>query len=366
MTNQSIDNQPHITQPNQRMQILDILRGFAIFGILAVNITTFILPNHDFIHMNLDASAWYDQFALWFNSAFTEGKFYILFSFLFGIGFSVQLNSLNKKGGDIWSFYPRRLAILFVIGLLHSLLWWGDVLRLYALLGLVLLFLRNVSIPYLLTLSALCLGFSVVVSAFPNVFGGEQMPNANSVLSSIPFALIHMGPTAFALFLLGRVVGQIGFFEHLPKHIAILKKLILIGLIVSISLKLMNYFLITPNSWQATLPKTLADMALTSVYIAILCLLSLSLNYQRFLKPIANVGQMALTNYVMQTLICVGLFKLFGLEGKLQSGALLLLTLAIFVAQMLFSTWWLNRFKYGALEWLWRSLTFGKRQAFLK
>lgn len=97
MVSSSLATQPHITQPNQRMQILDILRGFAIFGILAVNITTFILPNHDFIHMNLDASAWYDKFALWFNNHFTEGKFYILFSFLFGIGFSVQLNSLNKK-----------------------------------------------------------------------------------------------------------------------------------------------------------------------------------------------------------------------------------------------------------------------------
>ncbi len=366
MATTTLTHQPFITQPNQRMQILDILRGFAIFGILAVNITTFILPNHDFMYMNLNASAWYDQLALWFNSAFTEGKFYILFSFLFGIGFSVQLNSLQKKGGDIWSFYPRRLAILFVIGLIHSLLWWGDVLRLYAMLGLALLLLRNASIGYLLTLSALCLGFSVVVTAHPNVFGGEQMPNADSVLSSIPFALIHMGPTAFALFLLGRAVGQIGFFEHLVAKTAILKKMIIIELAMSIGLKLIIHFWIMPNSWQEVLPKTLSDMALTSVYIGVLCLLSLNLTYQKLLKPMANVGQMALTNYVMQTLICVGLFKLFDLEGQLQSGALLLLTIIIFVAQMLFSTWWLNCFKYGALEWAWRSLTFGKRQAFLK
>ncbi len=81
MVSSSLTAQPHITQSNQRMQILDILRGFAIFGILSVNITTFILPNHDFIHMNLDASAWYDQFALWFNHHLPKVNFIFYFRF---------------------------------------------------------------------------------------------------------------------------------------------------------------------------------------------------------------------------------------------------------------------------------------------
>jgi uncharacterized protein len=124
---------------------LDILRGFAVFGILAVNIMAFSLPNHDFSQMvkSSEPIKWYDQLALWFNEYFTEGKFYIIFSFLFGLGFSVQLARAETKGSNIMSFYPRRLLILLGIGILHSFFWWGDVLRIYALLGFVLLAFRK-------------------------------------------------------------------------------------------------------------------------------------------------------------------------------------------------------------------------------
>ena len=354
------------TKANERIEILDILRGFAIFGILAVNITTFVLPNHDFSMMNFSDSQWCNQLALWFNKWFTEGKFYILFSFLFGIGFSVQLNRMTQKDVDIFAFYPRRLAILFVIGVLHSFLWWGDVLRLYAILGMGLLLLRKLSVAKLLLLSALFLGLSAVVSAFPQIFGGENIPNADSVWYSIPFALIHMGPTAFALFLLGRVVGMMGFFDRLHKHTCTLKKMMVIGLVAWGFLQLALHFVIQPNAWQAVIAKTLSDMEFTSVYVAVLCLMSLNVKTAHLLKPIANVGRMALTNYVMQTLICVAFFKLFALEGKVESANLLLMTVIIYALQMWLSGYWLSRFHYGLLEWVWRSLTLGQRQGLVK
>lgn len=355
-----------ITPAAERIRILDILRGFAVFGILAVNITTFVLPNHDFAQMDFGSQAWYDRWAMAFNEYFTEGKFYILFSFLFGIGFSVQLSAAERKGADIFSFYPRRLLILFAIGVLHSFLWWGDVLRLYAVLGLALLLLHKMSVRALLVLSALSLMLSVLVAALPQWFGGENMPNADSVFYSLPFSIIHMGPTAFALFLLGRVAGKTGFFANLPAHTDTLKKMMAGGLVVWLLLKAAAYLGVNTDSWQGTLPRTLGDMALTSVYIAVLCLLFQQGRYQKWLAPIGAVGQTALTNYVMQTLVCVVLFQGLNWQGKVGSAQLLLMTLVIYGGQMLFSTWWLKHFQYGLLEWLWRSFTFGRIQPLKK
>lgn len=346
----------------ERIHILDILRGFAVFGILAVNITSFALPNHDFAQMNFSTEHWYDAFAFWFNAQFTEGKFYIIFSFLFGIGFSVQMARAEAKETNIISFYPCRLLILFGIGVLHSFLWWGDVLRLYAILGIVLLVLRGFSVKSLLILSFVCLLFSGVVAEFPSVFGGDKMPNADDVFSSIPFSLIHMGPTALALFLLGRVVGKIRFFENLSEKKSLLKKILVFGILISLGLKAVINFFAEENSGMGTILKTLSDISFSAFYIAVLCLFSLAPLSLKFIKPMANVGRMALTNYVMQTLICVAFFRFLNLERKIESSLLLVMTFIIYFVQMAYSSWWLGRFRYGLLEWIWRSLTYMKIQ----
>lgn len=360
-------NQIHfITAPSERITILDSLRGFAVFGILAVNITAFALPNHDLNLMNMNAVTWYDNVALWFNNLLTEGKFYVLFSFLFGVGFSVQFASIQKKGGNLWSFYPRRLAILFGLGLLHSLLWWGDVLRLYALLGFGLLLCQDLSVRSLLVLAVAFLGLSGVLSFFPNLTGNIKSPTSDDVLLSLLFALVHMAPTAFALFLLGRVAGKMGFFANLPQYRHRLKPIIAWAFGVWAVLNLGVYALGGMNNPVATLPKTLSDIAMTTMYVAMLCLIYLNHRTKHLLNPLTNVGRMALTNYVAQTLICVAFFKGFNLEGKVGAGWLLLMTFVIYGMQAVLSTWWLGRFRYGVLEWLWRSMTFGKLQPLAK
>ncbi|MDO4450414.1 MAG: DUF418 domain-containing protein [Moraxella sp.] len=358
--------QAPITQPKDRLAILDSIRGFAIFGILVVNMMAFALPKHDLNLMNFTSTAWYDSIAMWFSTHFFEGKFYILFSFLFGIGFSVQLESAIKKGVNLWSFYPRRLLILFVIGVLHAYFWWGDVLRLYAILGLGLLLLKDLSIKYLLILAGLFLGLSGLVSAFPYIFGEFDSPNADDVWRSLLFSLIQMAPTAFALFLLGRVVGKLNFFNQLKNKVSLLKSFIIIAFIIWAVLKLALYLWVEPYSTIETLPKTLNDMAFTAIYMGILCLLSVNDKIAHYLNPLAKVGQMALTNYVMHTLMCVLFFKLAGLTGQLQMGALFLLSVGIFAIQLMYSHYWLKWFNYGLLEWVWRSLTFGKVQKLVK
>lgn len=362
-----LKNPPNLSVlPNERLQILDSLRGLAVFGILFVNITAFSLPNHELNLMNFNSSAWYDVFAVWLNTHFFEGKFYILFSFLFGIGFSVQLESAMKKNVNLWSFYPKRLFILFLIGLVHSYFWWGDVLRLYAILGFLLLLLKDWSVKALLILSALCLGLAGVIGLFPDIFVEVNSSQSNSIVLSLLLALSQMAPTAFALFLLGRVAGKLRFFNELNNKKILILKIMVIAILIFISLKWLLWAVITPYSPLETLPKTLSDMAMTSIYIGIFCLLSVNNKTAYYLKSLANVGKMALTNYIMQTVICVLFFKLTGLTNQLQMGVLLLLSVVIFMAQMIYSHYWLKYCNYGLLEWVWRSLTYGKKQPLLK
>lgn len=356
-----------ITAPNDRIAILDCWRGFAIFGILLVNIITFSTINHDFEQMAFNSTLWYDTLASKISSLFFESKFYIIFSFLFGIGFSVQIESLAKKGVNINRFYIKRLAILFIIGLIHSMFWWGDVLRLYAILGLGLLLCRHLSVKALLALSALLLILAQMIAIFPNLFGEFTSPKASdTIFKTLYFALIQMAPTAFSLFLLGRVVGKIGLLKNLADKKSLMKKVIIIGLIIWASLTGILALLSDPYNPIATLPKNLSDMALSSVYLAVLGLLLVYDKFALFTQSLANVGKLALTNYVCHTVICVFIFQGLNYQGNLQMGGLFAIALLIFIGQMVFSNFWVKRFNYGLLEWLWRSLTIGKWQILVK
>ncbi|MBK9933260.1 MAG: DUF418 domain-containing protein [Cytophagaceae bacterium] len=351
---------------NERIYILDILRGFAVFGILAVNIMAFSMPNHDFSQMilNQETADWYDQLALGFNKYFTEGKFFIIFSFLFGLGFSVQLTRAGAKGNNILSFYPRRLLILLGFGILHSLFWWGDVLRIYAILGFVLLAFRKWSNQWLLTLAVLCIFSSGIVAGFPNLFGDGIGSPSDGILKSIFFGLKHMGTSIMGVFFLGRIVGRLRVFEKLPQYKGLFLKVIIFGLIVSAGLRVIAFIFTTEPGGTETLLKGFSDMALSAVYVCTLSILSLRPNIGKYLNSLGYIGRMALTNYMVQTIICVSFFRIFDLEGKVNAAWLLLMTFLIYRLQLLYSRWWLTRFKYGPLEWLWRSLTFGEMQSF--
>lgn len=357
---------------SERIHILDILRGFAIFGILSVNIMSFAHPDNDLKNLHFGVSSadelqWYNQLVFWVNQYFTEGKFYILFSFLFGMGFSVQMARAELKGNNILSFYPRRLLLLFAIGLLHSILWWGDVLRLYAILGFGLLAIRKFSNKTLLILAVLSFSFSGIVSAFPEIFGDDQTEMRNGiagVLDSLMMGIVQMGPMAMAMFLLGRVMGRVGFFSNLSERKRTFRKTIVFGLVISVALRLIVNYIIGEQFALQTIFTNLSDIAMTSFYVSILSLLSMKLNPPKILAQMASVGRMALTNYLLQTVICIAFFKLFGLENQLQNALLLLITIVLYALQMWFSKCWLGRFHYGVIEWLWRSLTYGKMQSF--
>jgi uncharacterized protein len=333
---------------------------------------------------------WHDELAEKLMLFFAEGKFYTIFSFLFGLGFSVQLARAEAKGKDVRSFYPRRLWVLFGLGILHTvLLWIGDILRLYALLGFALLAFRKRSNRTLIIWAGifLALGY-LVLGLLGGPQGGEagEMPidivamarqayNGDSLLAVIIFQFfsgvisfliifLTQGGTVMALFLLGLLAGRTKFFENLPEHRASFQKMVLLGLLIGLAFN--SLFVFVENNWIATLGFTIGAPALAAVYISGLSLLSLKERGAKLLAPISKVGRMALSNYVLQSLVCSLIFNGYGLGlyEKVGAAGQWGIVFAIYLCQLPLSAWWLSHFQFGPLEWLWRSLTYKQRQPF--
>lgn len=380
------------TRPSEeRIAALDTLRGFAIFGILVVNILLFGTP------YDVYDGVWtqpLDLVAAGFMLAFAEGKFYPVFSFLFGLGFMLQMDSAVRRGTDFVPFFIRRMLILFAFGMGHALLFSHfDILAVYALLGLVLLALRNAPNAVLLGLAlvSLALPFGVRLlggldyaalgftgysdaerlaiyqqGSFASIFVARFTDLAEYYLSVIEVSAGKI----FAMFLLGAWVGRQGYLQYPAQH----RRLLLLGLglggIIGISGGLI-YAVTTLSGWEAdhrlfslALRVYLAasDLALASFYIVGVTLLCQQAAWQQRLAPLADVGRMALTNYISQSVIATTLFYGYGLGlfGQLGPAALLLIAMLIYGFQVGFSRWWLRHFRMGPLEWLWRSISYGK------
>lgn len=374
-------------QQSERIHILDILRGFAIFGILAVNIGGFAAPIFLPGYTPPAAATRLDALAHNLVLILAEGKFYTIFAFLFGLGFSVQLARAETKGRDIRSFYPRRLVVLFIIGVLHSILFWtGDILRLYALLGFVLLLFRRRSNRTLLVWAGVFYALSfVLIALFGGPTGsGTAIPGYDlvgmargfytgpsyldvvvfqAILSPFTFVflLLAQGASVMALFLLGLLAGRAGVFEHLPENRPLWRRGLWMGLAAGVA---GGALLLTDSPWLTSLGYTLSGPGLAAVYICGLSLLSLRAAGARLLSPLGAVGRMALTNYVLQSVICTLLFGgfAFGLYERVGAAGLLAITALIYAAQIPLSNWWLRRYRFGPLEWVWRSLTYRQRQ----
>ncbi|NJL04220.1 MAG: DUF418 domain-containing protein [Chloroflexaceae bacterium] len=385
-------NKPTAARPTEeRITALDTLRGFAIFGILVVNILLFGTP------YDVYDGVWtqpLDLVAAGFMLAFAEGKFYPVFSFLFGLGFMLQMDSAARRGTNFVPFFIRRMLILFGFGLVHALLFSHfDILAVYALLGLVLLALRNAPNPVLLGLAlfSLALPFGVRLlggldyaalgftgysdaerlaiyqqGSFASIFVARLTDLAEYYLSVIEVSAGKI----FAMFLLGAWVGRQGYLQYPTQHRRLLLVVLWGGAIIGISGGLI-YAVTTLSGWEAAsrllslglrLYLAASDLALAAFYIVGVTLLCQHAAWQQRLAPLADVGRMALTNYIGQSVLATTIFYGYGLGlfGQFGAAMLLLLAVVIFALQVIFSRWWLQHFRMGPLEWLWRSLSYGK------
>ena len=247
-------------QPEERIVVLDVLRGFALLGILTVNLPGAASSGYAWAAGLDPFPAWWDKAAEWIVNTFFSGKFNSIFSFLFGLGFTIQLTRASESGANLRSVYLRRIGILFAIGVAHALLVWnGDVLHMYALLGLVLLAIRRVSdrTVFALVLAALLLpGARSAYSAItqePWPFPRESMParyeeetriyRSGTYAEQVGLRSRQMtevyglttqlrGPVMFYSSLLltmlfGFYVGRRRIIQDLPRHTAWIKRVML-------------------------------------------------------------------------------------------------------------------------------------------
>ncbi len=396
----TIDSQTVATigPAQQRITTLDVLRGFAIFGILIVNLLWFSGVRSFAMNAELQWTSFGNRVVLWLIQFFAEGKFFSMFSFLFGLGFAMQMERAEARGAPFASFFRRRMLILLLIGVAHALLLSaGDILVSYALLGFVLLLFRKRSNNTLLIAAGICLllPLLIVIASGPpppvtpetESYYGPGAQEIARIYSTGTFLEVvrHRASEAtgylfgaafsqayhiFAMFLVGLYAHRIALFQNISMYLPLLRNVLWWGL----GLGLVGNLVHVIEVERSTLPFSVGPLgafaftvgvpALCLFYIAGITLLMQKPEWQNRLAPLASVGRMALTNYVLQSLICSLLFNGygFGLYNQVSPLAGLGLTVLIFLLQIPLSVWWLRRFRFGPMEWLWRSLTYGQRQ----
>ncbi len=399
--------------PSERLEIVDFLRGFALFGILMVNLP---LMNAPFTSEMGEFVLWTDKIntlASGFIRFFFTGKFYVLFSFLFGIGFYFFIKKVENGDSGILSVFKLRLFWLLVFGVLHILfLWYGDILLIYALVGFVLLLFRNVSnkaliiwaIVLILTPIILLGGLVVLMylislvpeaaaevdkayyeaylnlkqisenalSIYPNGTFAEIFNMRLSEYSNIMNALFYFVPNVLAMFLVGMLLARKRVFENLKEKRKIFKKILFISLPIAIGLNLVYIYSfegvsmtqINYNLLLYIIGSGIGGPAMSFVYISLIVLFISSRLHLRLFRAISDTGRMALTNYLTQSIICTTIFFSygFGLYGKVNIWQGILMTIVIYTVQVIWSYLWLKHYRFGPMEWAWRSLTYRKVQ----
>ncbi len=400
----------------ERVAAMDVLRGIAVLGIFLINMPLYLAPESGFFDWENNAlwSGSADRLATLFIYIFAQGKFYTLFSFLFGLGFGIQmLRAEERHSPNFLSTYRRRLFVLLAIGILHfTLIWWGDVLHVYALLGFLLILFRKETDKTLLIWAA-GLTFIPLVLAIggtayehfndnkPAVEAREKKrkerkdENEKRVAEdlrvkssgSLPAILklrlqrdarqlgseVGWSTELFTSFLLGLWVSRRRILQEPHLYRPLLNKLAFVALPLAIALSTANfiYGYQHPNQpsplWRTHLGlicEFLARPAMTFGYAAALLLIGI----KSWMSPFAAVGRMALTNYLLHSLVFTTVANSYGLGmyGKIHPVHALALCFAFYAVQLPFSVWWLRHYNYGPAEWLWRSVTYGRRQNLLR
>jgi uncharacterized protein len=389
--------------PASRISEIDMIRGFALFGVLLVNMFGF----------GAEWGAWespIDRLAFTIMRVFFDSKSWTLFSLLFGFGFAIQLLRADRQGYRFLPMYLRRLVVLFLIGSAHALLYDGDILMLYAELGVALLFVHRLSTRTLLiAAAALIFVFPLAHLVTPERQPGEPGATATvevaraaleeaqrthvyatgsfadvvidnaSAIPANPFEDINWadsGLAVFAMFLLGLSIGRSGILNNIAAHGELIARVRNWGLASGLLAMAVERWLAATTGYavfrvqQAGLgAQFLGDLvfafgtvALALGYGALIVVAAQTRTGRAMLAPLGAVGRLGLTVYLTQTLIFSTLFYGYGLGQAYQLGpaAVTACAVVIFAVQVLACQWWLKRFRYGPAEWIWRSLTYLK------
>ena len=393
-------------QQTERIHAIDVLRGFALLGILVMNIQTFAMPQVAYFNPTAYGDLTGANLYVWVaGRMFADQKFMTIFSMLFGAGI-VLMTARAGTRGDPRRVHYRRMRWLLVIGLLHGhLLWWGDILFHYAVCGMLVYPLRRQSPRRLL---ALGMALLVAASAFWGLVGLsfpywpeearaefvadawqpspeklraeiatyrggwlDQLPDrsATALGSQTLLLLMWVVWRAGGLMLIGMALFKQEVFSA-RRSSRLYVALIAVAAAVGLPLQVYGISLDFAHGWSVrSIFMGLQSVYWTSIavslgYVGAVMLACRTAALRRFTRPFAAVGQTALTNYLLQTVICTTIFYghglgLFGSVDRLgQVGVMA----GVWAVQLIVSPLWLRRFRFGPVEWLWRSLTYRARQ----
>jgi uncharacterized protein len=377
---------PRPISPTERIDAIDVLRGVALLGVLAINVVTIFRVSifERFLPQNSLASP-IDSAVETILMLAVDLKALALFSLLFGAGLAIQFERLAKSERRT-SLLVRRLVVLLAFGLVHlCLIWNGDILTEYALAGLIVLpFLFGPR--WLLAVAALAsLGLYLEMQVFPppglwpgtaairqDVTEAHRIYATGGFLDVLAFRLreiplfvplhVFIFPRTIGLFLLGAFAWRTGILQNPPRHLLFSIAAACIGLGAALILCHAGGFI--AGGRLRALAEPLGTILLALGYGAAIIAIANLESGKRLLGWAAPLGRMAFTNYLAQSLIFGWIFYGYGLGlfGRLGVASALAIGLAVYSGQVLFSAWWLRRYRYGPVEWLWRTLMYGVAQ----
>ena len=391
-----------------RILTLDVLRGFALFGILLMNIQFFAMPEAaysipavfgDLTGINL--GVW------WFSYLFADQKFMTLFSMLFGAGIVLMTSKAERWGGHSFGLHYRRMFWLLIIGGVHGyLLWSGDVLLLYAICGFVIYWFRRWSPRCLLLLGVIVFAIGPLLSfagglsiqeappevraglaadfwppqevldaeieAYRSDWMGQMAARVPSTVALQTTALFFWGFwRAGGLMLMGMAFFKWGIFSSERRNRFYLV-LIAMGLLIGLPVVAWGGYQNFARGWDPIYTRLgmgyqfnyWASLLVSLGYVGMI-VLWLHTSWLAWLQhALGSVGRMALTNYLLQTIIATAIFygHGFGLFATVSRFEQMLIVLGIWAFELVLSLLWLRHFRFGPVEWLWRSLTYWKLQ----
>ena len=387
-----------------RIVVLDVLRAFALLGIIVTHASGGYLagppPGPDFMIFGP-----LDQWVSQLGNLLTFGKFFTIFSFLFGLSFAIQLRNATQKGAAFKGRFAWRLVVLALIALVHGMFFTGDILIVYAFLGLLLIPFRNLktrtlvitALVLILNLPGMLLGTLGLAAPPPTP---EQRQQRQEMQASFMRSALHLSEVkqsgtvgelvnlnlttgaaakwafmifsgrlwiTFGLFLLGMCAGRLEIFKDTEANRGFFRRLLVPAGVVALLTTVVE--IVHPTSMQqmtsvvdllAWFSFTLQQLSLSAFYVAMVVLLYWRQPSQGLLPALAPLGKMGLTSYLGQTLFGLVVFYGlgFGLLGKVGAAAAVGLGVVYFALQIWFARAWLSHFSLGPVEWLWRSLTY--------
>lgn len=379
-----------------RIELIDSLRGFALLGIILVNIT-FFTTSLQTISYGVDLwSGWYNELAMLLRGIVIDGKFVLIFSFLFGFGMVLLQESSQAKGRSFNRIYIRRLTALFLFGLIHGIfIWYGDILTHYALMGFLLMLFQRCkprtmliwSLILLLIVPVLVTGASLLSDSASQAFQPISQADArqigvyyqerdtaiygegtvaqitiqrvNDYIGSI-FNMLLFYPQILGMFLMGAYFCKRRFLHKVQENRKGILRLVILGGSVGLALQLVISLAKGLPFWGEAAALFVGAPLLALAYIGIFALLYQHKPWKKVLHWFSYPGKMAFTNYLLQSILCGLIFYSYGLGwyGMIGPAWQMLIAVIIFALQAVFSRVWLNWLPIGPLEYVWRLFTY--------